>query len=65
MPRKPNYVKYDRSGYINSWMKDKTKAFTFKFYLKQDADVIGRLDSQKSKRGYIIHLIRDDIKNNE
>lgn len=41
-----------------------TKQYNLRLNIHTDADVIARLESVDSKRGYIIKLIRKDIENN-
>ena len=38
-----------------------TRKYNFKFNLKNDADIIEKLDSVPSKQGYIKELIRADL----
>lgn len=42
--------------------KENTKSILVKLNLKTDEDIIAKLDSVKSKMGYIKELIRKDIK---
>lgn len=42
-----------------------TKQYNLRLNINTDADVIAKLDAQESKRGYIIELIRRDIRESD
>lgn len=44
------------------YQKEHTKFIGLRFNIEYDHDILSRLDSVKSKVGYIKQLIRDDIK---
>lgn len=46
---------------IRKYEKENMKRVTFMFNLKNDADILNRLESVPSKAGYIKALIRADI----
>lgn len=43
------------------YKREKTKAYTFRFSISTDTDVINRIESAPNKRGYIRSLILSDI----
>ena len=52
-----------RSEIQAKYDKANTKIFTIKLNIKNDADIIKKLEIQESRQGYIKQLIRHDIKN--
>ena len=50
-----------RSEIQAKYDKANTKIFTIKLNIKNDADIIKKLEIQESRQGYIKQLIRHDI----
>lgn len=46
---------------INDWGKEHLKAFTFRFNVDTQSDIIKQLEEQPNKAKYIADLIRQDI----
>ena len=61
MPRKI-YNKEKQYKRAVEYQKENTKSIIMKLHLKNDADIIKKLESVPNKQGYIKSLIRDDIK---
>lgn len=49
---------------ITKFTKEKTVSVNLRLNINTDADIIAKLDTVKSKMGYIKQLIRDDMKKN-
>lgn len=47
------------------WMRDNLKSYNFRVNRVTESDVMEHLDKQPNKRGYIIRVIRGDIKKHE
>lgn len=62
--RQREYIK--KAGYVSqqNYIKNKTKAYTFRFTLTTDEDIINKLEITENKLGYIKALIRQDIEEN-
>lgn len=62
--RQREYAK--KTGYSaqQNYMKNNTKAYSFRFTKSTDSDIIEKLESVDNKVGYIKQLIRADINNN-
>ena len=43
------------------YKREKTKAYTFRFSISTDTEVINRIESAPNKRGYIRDLILADV----
>lgn len=59
---KPNPKEFNQKEYIKQFNKDNYKHYHIQVNLK-DKEVIDKLNSVDSKNGYIIDLIKKDIKN--
>ena len=57
--------KEETAKYRNRWQKEKTKLYGIRFSVTKEADIIAKLDAEKSKKNYIADLIRADIQREE
>lgn len=57
--KKPNY------GPQKRWKKENMKTISFRLSRINEAEIIQRLESQKSKKAYIVQLIRDDMRRDD
>ena len=55
-----------KTGYSaqQNYMKNNTKAFTFRFTRSTDSDIITKLETVDNRLGYIKTLVRKDIEEN-
>lgn len=56
--------KFDQLDYISKFTKQNYKHYHLAVSLK-DQDVIEQIEKQESKNGYIVNLIKEDIKRNK
>lgn len=62
--RQREYIK--KTGYASqqNYIKNNTKAYTFRFTYSKDEDIINKLEITENKLGYIKALIRKDMEEN-
>ncbi len=62
--RQREYAK--KTGYASqqNYIKNNTKAYTFRFTYSKDEDIINKLEITENKLGYIKALIRKDMEEN-
>ncbi len=53
-----------KKAYITKYQKKNYRSTNFKCRIREDADIIEKLDSVKDKSNYIKGLIRNDINKN-
>lgn len=64
--QKYNRENYERhKEYFNEFQKTNYKMFNFKLNLKNDNDIIEKLDSVNNRTDYMKKLVRNDIKLDE
>lgn len=54
--------KFDKNKYMDEWKKTHVKRMSIALNRNTDRDIIEKLDTVKSKQGYIKDLIRADMK---
>ena len=50
---------------LNKYLKKAMKPYTFRLHKEKYKDVIEWLDQQKNRTGYILELIKEDMKKNK